>query len=211
LRRAGLAEGSSIPPALLPIVAGIAVVALVAAALVWLTRGDDPTDPGATGTPSTSQSPSATPYVPPPNAIPVGQGVVVVPSDGWSPLEKETQGKQLVTYAPSGEPRAFFWVRQKQNVTANAYALGIVEGETDKEIAQLGNVRNLQCPKDVLVECVAISYTSTSAGVNVSGWVEAYRRKDGLVTALDFRTRTDYAQKAEADAVPMKQSVLNSL
>lgn len=207
-----MAKGSSIPAVLLPIVAGIAVVAVVAVGLVLLTRGDNPADPGASSSPSTSQTPTtSTPYVPPPNAIPVGQGVVVVPADGWSPLEKETQGKQLVTYAPNGEPRAFFWVRQKQNVTANAYALGIVEGETDKEIAQLGQVRNLQCPKDVLVECVAISYTSTSAGVNVSGWVEVYRRNDGLVTAMDFRTRTDFAQKAEADAVPMKQSVLNSL
>jgi hypothetical protein len=196
---------------LLPILAGIAVVGLVAAALVFLTKGDDSADPGVGLSPSAGSTPSGTPYVPPPNAIPVGQGVVVVPADGWSPLEKETQGKQLVTYAPNGEPRAFFWVRQKQNVTANAYALGIVEGETDKEIAQLGNVRNLQCPKDVLVECVAISYTSTSAGVNVSGWVEAYRRKDGLVTALDFRSRTDYAQQAETAAVPMKQSVLDSL
>ncbi len=39
------------------------------------------------------------------------------------------------------------------------------------------------------MECVAISYTSTSKGVKVQGWVEAYRRKDGVVTAIDFRTR----------------------
>ncbi len=179
--------------------------------LVLLTRGDDSADPGTGLSPSPSVTPSSTAYTPPANALPVAQGVYVVPVDGWVPLEKETQGKQLVNYAPNNEPRAFFWVRQKQNVTANAFALGIVEGETDKEIAQLGNVRNLDCPKDVLVECVAISYTSTSSGVNVQGWVEAYRRQDGLVTALDFRTRTDYAQKAEADAVPMKQSVLDSL
>ena len=38
----------------------------------------------------------------------------------------------------------------------------IVEGETENEIAQLGNVRNLPCPKDVLEECVAITYTSTA-------------------------------------------------
>ncbi|WP_344221847.1 hypothetical protein [Kribbella sancticallisti] len=192
---------------LLPIAAGLAVVALVAVALVLLTGGDDSADPGL---PPTSSTPTST-YTPPANAIPVAQGVSVVPVEGWSPLEKETNGKQLVTYAPNGEPRAFLWVRQKQNVTANAFAVGIVEGETDKEIAQLGNVRNLPCPKDVLVECVAISYTSTSEGIKIQGWVEAYRRKDGLVTAMDFRSRADYAQKAEADAAPMKQSVLDSL
>ena len=146
----------------------------------------------------------------------VGFGVSVVPVEGWSLLAKETHGKELVTYAPNGEPRAFFWVRQKQNVTAQAYVLGIVEGETENEIAQLGNVRNLPCPKDVLEECVAISYTSTAkdktgADVKVQGYVEAYRRKDKVVTALDFRTRVDFAPKAEADAATMKKSVLDSL
>ncbi len=101
-------------------------------------------------------------------------------------------------------------------MTAQAYVLGIVEGETENEIAQLGNVRNLPCPKDVLEECVAISYTSTAkdktgADVRVQGYVEAYRRKDKVVTALDFRTRVDFAPKAEADAATMKKSVLDSL
>jgi hypothetical protein len=200
-----------IPPVVLPIAAGLAVVALVAVALVLLTGGDDSADPQPSQSPTTSASTPTSTYTPPANAIPVAGGVSIVPVEGWSPLAKETQGKQLVTYAPNGEPRAFLWVRQKQNVTANAFALGIVEGETDKEIAQLGNMRNLPCPKDVLVECVAISYTSTSDGTKVQGWVEAYRRKDGLVTAMDFRSRADYAQKADADAVPMKQSVLDSL
>jgi len=205
-------KGFKLPPAAVPIAAGLAVVALVAVALVLLTGGGDKAaDPGPAPTPSTTPTPTAT-YTPPPNAIQVEFGVSVVPQPGWSVLAKETKGKQLVTYAPNGEPRAFFWVRQKQNVTANAFALGIVEGETEKEIAQLGNVRNLQCPKDVLVECVAISYTSTPAtGISVKGEVEVYRRKDGLVTALDYRTRSDYAPTADAAVVPMKQSVIDSL
>jgi hypothetical protein len=136
--------------------------------------------------------------------------VSVVPLDGWSVLAKETQGKQLVTYAPNGEPRAFFWVRQRENVSAKEYMLRIVEGETSGETTQLGKERSLTCPRDVLVECFAISYTSVSKGVKVKGFVETYRRKDGVVTGIDFRTRSDYAPKAEADAELMRKSVLDS-
>ncbi len=201
-----------IPPLLIPIAAGIAVVALVAVALVLLTGGDDSAKPTpGPSTPVLVTTPPPSTYSPPPNAIAVGGGVSVVPVDGWSVLATETEGKQLVTYAPNREPRAFFWVRQKQNVSAQEYTLRIVEGETKGEVAQLGNVRNLACPRDVLVECVAITYTSTAKGVKVQGFVEAYRRKDGLVTALDFRTRGDFAQKAGADAATMKKSVIDSL
>ena len=208
-------KGPRFPPLLIPIGAGLIVVVLVAVALILLSGGGkDTADPTPSPTP-TATTPT-TSYQPPANALAVGFGVSVVPVDGWSLLAKETQGKELVTYAPNGEPRSFFWVRQKQNVTAQAYVLGIVEGETENEIAQLGNVRNLPCPKDVLEECVAISYTSTAkdksgADVKVQGYVEAYRRKDKVVTALDFRTRVDFAQKAEADAATMKKSVLDSL
>ncbi|MEV0290235.1 hypothetical protein AB0H36_39410 [Kribbella sp. NPDC050820] len=208
-------KGTRIPPLLLPIGAGLIVVVLVAVALVLLSGGGDDTAEQPP-TPAPTVSTPVTSYAPPANALQVGFGVSVVPVEGWSLLAKETQGKELVTYAPNGEPRAFFWVRQKQNVTAQAYLLAIVEGETENEIAQLGNTRNLPCPKDVLEECVAMSYTSTAkdktgADVKVQGYVEVYRRKDNVATALDFRTRVDFAQKAEADAETMKKSVLDSL
>ncbi|GAA1554522.1 hypothetical protein GCM10009804_09270 [Kribbella hippodromi] len=209
-------KGPRFPPILIPIAAGVVVVVLVAVALILLSGGDDKADPNPA--PSTQATPTApqSSYQPPPNAVAVGFGVSLVPVEGWSLVTAETKGKQVATYAPNGEPRAFFWVRQKQNVAAQAYLLGIVEGETAEEVAQLGNVRNLPCPKDVLVECVAIDYTSTTkdksgADVKVRGTVEAYRRKDNVVTALDFRTRTDFAQKAEADAATMKKSVIDSL
>jgi hypothetical protein len=209
-------NGPRIPSLLLPIGAGLIVVVLVAVALVLLSGGDDTAEDPPVQSPSPTVSTPVTSYAPPANAIQVGFGVSVVPVEGWSLLEKEKQGKELVTYAPNGEPRAFFWVRQKQNVTAQAYLLAIVEGETENEIAQLGNTRNLPCPKDVLEECVAISYTSTAKDktgldVKVQGYVEVYRRKDNVATALDFRTRVDFAQKAEADAETMKKSVLDSL
>ena len=210
-------KGPRFPPLLIPIGAGLIVVVLVAVALVLLSGGGDQNaDPTPSQSPAPTTSTPTTSYQPPATAIAVGFGVSVVPVEGWSLLATETRGKELVTYAPNGDPRAFFWVRQKANVTAQAYVLGIVEGETENEIAQLGNVRNLPCPKDVLEECVAISYTSTAkdktgADVRVEGYVEAYRRKDKVVTALDFRTRVDFAPKAEADAATMKKSVLDSL
>jgi hypothetical protein len=205
-------KSPKIPPLLIPVVAGIAVVALVAVALIVLTGGDKSADPNPSpSSPATVTTPPPSTYTPPANALPVAFGVSVVPVAGWSVLARETQGKQLVTYAPNGEPRAFFWIRQKQNVTAKNYMLAIVEGETQGEVAQLGNERNLACPRDVLVECVAISYTSVSKGVKVQGYVESYRRKDGVTTAIDFRTRVDFAQKAEADATTMKASVVDSI
>jgi hypothetical protein len=217
LRRPPPEKKRGIPPLLIPVGAGLIVVALVAVALVLLSGGgDDKADPTPSTPVGTPTAPKSS-YQPPPNAIPVGFGVSIVPVQGWSLYTKETQGKQVATYPPNDNvhARAFLWVRQKQNVTAQAYLLGIVEGETEEEVAQLGNVRNLPCPKDVLVECVAIDYTSTAkengADVKVQGSVEVYRRKDNVVTALDFRTRVDFAQKAEADAAIMKKSVIDSL
>jgi hypothetical protein len=202
-------KGFKVPPVAIPIAAGLGVVVLVAVALTLLTGGDDKADPGPVQSPS--PTPTAT-YTPPANAIAVGSGVSIVPAAGWTVVAKETQGKQVAIYAPNGEPRAFLWVRQKQKVTANAFAIGIVEGETEQKIAQLGNVRNLPCPKDVLVECVALSYTITPGqGTSVKGEVEVYRRKDGLVTALDYQTRSDYAPTSDPVVAPMKQSVLDSL
>jgi hypothetical protein len=212
----------SVPPLLIPIGAGLLVVALVAVVLVALSGGDKKADPAQSPSPSagTPTAPASS-YQPPPNALQVGFGVSLVPAQGWAAVTWEKRGKQVAIYppgttpGPNAEARSFFWVRQKQNVTANAYLLGIVEGETENEVAQLGNVRNLPCPKDVLVECVAIDYTSTAKlngeDVRVKGSVEVYRRKDNVVTALDFRTRVDFAPKAEADAAIMKKSVIDSL
>ncbi|MFD7157129.1 hypothetical protein ACFV9C_21205 [Kribbella sp. NPDC059898] len=207
-----------VPPLLIPIGAGLLVVAIVAVVLVALSGGDKKAGPD--NPPSTPVSTPAAPkssYQPPSNAIPVGFGVSVVPAQGWTLYTKEKAGKELAVYPPNdtANARAFFWVRQKRDVTANAYLLGIVEGETENEVAQLGSVRNLPCPKDVLVECVAIDYTSTftsnGAEARIKGSVEVYRRKDGVVTALDFRTNADFAPKAEADAATMKKSVIDSL
>ncbi|NEA32984.1 hypothetical protein [Streptomyces sp. SID13031] len=200
-------KGFKLPPVVIPIVAGLAVVVLVAVALTLLTGGDDKADPG----PVQSLTPTPS-YTPPANALPVQFGVSLVPAPGWTLLAKETNGKQVINYGANGAPRAYYWVRQKQNVTANAFALGIVEGATKDRIAQLGNMRNLECPKDVLVECVALSYTLTpSPGATIKGDVEVYRRKDGVVTALDYQVTPDFAATADAAVATMKQSVIASL
>jgi hypothetical protein len=191
----------------IPIAAGLAVVVLVAVALVLLTGGDKKADPGPV--PPVTPTPS---YTPPSNALPVQFGVSIVPAPGWNVVAKETNGKQVAIYGPDGAPKAFLWVRQKQNVTANAFVVGIVEGETKDKIAKLDNVRNLQCPKDVLVECVALSYTITpTPGASIKGDVEVYRRKDGVVTALDYQAGADFAATADPAVAAMKQSVLDSL
>jgi hypothetical protein len=214
-KRSGLPK---IPPLLIPIGAGLIVVAIVAVVLVALSGGNDKAGPETTpSTPVSTPTAPKSSYQPPPNAIQVGFGVSLVPVAGWTLFPNPPDGKQVATYPPgkTTDARAFFWVRQKRDVTANAYLLGIVEGETEEEITQLGSVRNLPCPKDVLVECVAIDYTSTftknGAETKVKGSIEAYRRKDGVVTALDFRTNADFAPKAEADAAIMKKSVIDSL
>jgi hypothetical protein len=211
-------KGFGFPPLLIPIGAGLIVVVLVAVALVLLSGGgDDKADQGTPSTPVGTPTAPKSSYQPPSNAIPVGFGVSIVPVQGWTLFTKETRGREVATFPPNDNvnARAFLWVRQKEKVTAQAYLLGIVEGETEEEVAQLGNVRNLPCPKDVLVECVAIDYTSTvkvnSVDVKVKGSVEVYRRKDGVVTALDYRTRVDFAQKADADAAIMKKSVIDSM
>ncbi|MFF0268717.1 hypothetical protein [Kribbella sp. NPDC004536] len=210
-------KGFQLPPLMIPIGAGLLVVAIVAVVLVALSGGDDKTAQNPPSTPASTPAAPKTSYQPPPNAIQVGFGVSLVPAPGWTLYTKEKAGKQVAIYPPNttADARAFFWVRQKRDVTANAYLLGIVEGETEEEITQLGAVRNLPCPKDVLVECVAIDYTSTftknGVEAKVKGSIEAYRRKDGVVTALDFRTNADFAPKAEADAATMKKSVIDSM
>ncbi|GAA0954712.1 hypothetical protein GCM10009554_60860 [Kribbella koreensis] len=201
-------RGFKLPPVAIPIAAGLAVVVLVAVALVLLTGGDDK---GADPAPVPTVTPSPS-YTPPANALPVQFGVSIVPAPGWNVVAKETNGKQVAIYGPDGAPRAFLWVRQKQNVTANAFVVGIVEGETKDKIAKLDNVRNLQCPKDVLVECVALSYTITpTPGASIKGDVEVYRRKDGVVTALDYQAGADFVATADPAVKAMKQSVLDSL
>jgi hypothetical protein len=199
----------------LPIGAAVLVLALIAVGLVVLLGGgDEEAAPTPTRTTTAPVTPPPTPsYTPPANAIPVGFGVSLVPADGWTVYTKEKQGKQLVSPDPSGKARASFWVRQKQGLTAETYLLRIVEGETEALVAQLGELkRNLPCPRDVLVECASISYTATGkTGVKLQGFVETYRRKDGLVTGIDFQSRADYAAKATADAQIMKKSVIDSL
>jgi hypothetical protein len=234
LRPPATAPKRRLLPLLLPIGAALLVLVLIGSGLVVLLGGGDPeakpaeTPPPTTAPPTTGQptreppttgpptTGSATPrstYTPPANAIPVGAGVSLVPAAGWTVFAKETEGKQLIAPDPNGKARASFWVRQKSGLTAETYLLRIVEGEIENLVAQLGKLqRNLPCPRDVLVECAAITYTATGpSGVKLRGFVETYRRQDGLVTGLDFQSRADYAVKATADAQIMKKSVIDSM
>lgn len=203
------------PSFLIPAGAAVVLLALIGTGLVVFLRGDDKPEtvpPTPTPAPTAVSTPPPPTYTPPANALQVGFGVSVVPADGWTEYAAEKQGKQVIAPDPNGKARAFFWVRQRQGMTAETYLLRVVEGETGPMVAQLGGPpRNLPCPRDVLVECVAIAYTGTKKGVKLQGYVEAYRRKDGVVTAIDFQSRDDFAAKAKADAEIMKKSVIDSM
>lgn len=204
-----------VPSFLIPVGAAVVLLALIGTGLVVFLGGDDKPEtvpPTPTPAPTAVSTPPPPTYTPPANALQVGFGVSVVPADGWTEYAAEKQGKQVIAPDPNGKARAFFWVRQRQGMTAETYLLRVVEGETGPMVAQLGGPpRNLPCPRDVLVECVAIAYTGTKKGVKLQGYVEAYRRKDGVVTAIDFQSRDDFAAKAKADAEIMKKSVIDSM
>ena len=171
-----------------------------------------PSTPGPSGSPSTG--PTGTSYTPPANAIPVAHGVSVVPAPGWTVFTPEKQGRQLVVKAPDGH-RAFFWVRQKERVSAGDYAVAIFEGETVSATGTRASAtKHMPCPRDVLVECVSISYSTVlppdKGSIRMRGEVQAFRRRDGVVTAMDFQARPDYFEKALADARVMLKSVIDS-
>jgi hypothetical protein len=210
-------KGPRFPPLLIPIGAGLIVVVLVAVALVLLSGGDDKAvghhcepDTGADREYAGDVVPAAA------NAIAVGFGVSVVPVRAGVCWRRRRRGKELVTYAPNGDPRAFLLgpaegERDRAGVRAR-HRRGR-DGERDRPAGQrpepavpegrLGGVRRDQLHLH--------RQGQDRRGRAVQGYVEAYRRKDKVVTALDFRTRVDFAQKAEADAGTMKKSVLDSL
>ena len=225
---------------LIPVLAALVVVAVVAVVLLNVLGGDQPssnlsTPPSGTpsasvGTPSggpstpapstpvQSGSPSApgtsSTYVPPGNALPVAYGVSVVPAPGWTVFTPETEGKELVPGPPNNHS-TWFWVRQRQNVNAEDYAIRIFEGET-KGGSQIkaGATQKPACPRDVLVECVSISYTmllpKERSGLSMRCEVQAFRRSDGVVTAMDFCSRPAFYGKAYADATLMLKTVIDS-
>lgn len=222
--------GGALRRIVLPIVAAIAVVAVIGVVLVNVLGDDGPSaDPSPSGTPSATGSSGApstpvstgptTPgssstYVPPSNAIPVAYGVSVVPAPGWTVFTPETEGKELVP-GGSNNRSTWFWVRQRQKLGAEDYAVRIFEGET-KGGTQIkaGRTTSFACPRDVLTECVSIGYTMVlpkpRSGLSMKCEVRTFRRNDGVVTAMDFCARPDFYDKAYADAKTMLKSVIDS-
>lgn len=230
--------GGALRRIVLPIVAAIAVVAVLGVVLINVLGDDEPsadpsTDPSASGapsgatssgTPSTGQSTpastgpttpgSSSTYVPPTNAIPVAYGVSVVPATGWTVFAPETEGKELVPTGANSRS-TWFWVRQRQKITAEDYTIRIFEGET-KGGSQIkaGPTTKFACPRDVLTECVSIGYTmllpKDRSGLSMKCEVQSFRRNDDVVTAMDFCARPDFYDKAYADAKTMLKSVIDS-
>lgn len=214
LRRPPPEPKRRIPPALYPVAGAVALLVAVGIVLaIVLSGGDKPTGNPPPSTSPAPTTPPASSYSPPPNAVQVGGGVSVVPVQGWTIFKAETKGKQLVVPSAGGGFRAWFWVRQKENISAKDYVVRIVEGEiTRGKLPRMSTTQTLPCPRDVLTECSAISYSmEVDGGGRLQGYVEAYRRKDGLTTAIDFITRPDFITKAYADAQVMKKSVIDSM
>jgi len=212
-----------LPKMVLPIVGALALVAVIGVVGLKVLGGDEAPQtqqtpgPSSAGTPAvtaTTPRPSAerSTYTPPPNAIPVAYGVSVVPKKGWKLYKPEKQGKQLVNMDAEGGLRAFFWVRQRKNVGAEDYVIRIFEGETlGATGTKASQTQRLKCPRDVLVECVSITYSTVlPSGVSMRGVVQGFRRQDGVVTAMDFQARPDYYDDAYADARVMLKSVIAS-
>jgi hypothetical protein len=173
-----------------------------------------PAPTGSSGSTGPSAPGSSSTYVPPRNALPVGYGVSVVPAPGWTVFTAETEGKELVPSAPN-DHSTWFWVRQRQNVTAEDYAIRIFEGETrGGSQVKAGPTRKPDCPRDVLTECVTISYSMVlpkeRSGLSMRCEVQAFRRTDGVATAMDFCSRPAFYAKAYADAKLMLKTVIDS-
>jgi hypothetical protein len=210
-----------LPKMVLPIVGALVLVAVIGVVALKVLGGDEAPQTQQTPGPS-SQKPSVatattrpsaqSTYTPPPNAIPVAYGVSVVPKKGWKVYKPEKQGKQLVNMDSEGGLRAFFWVRQRKNVGAEDYVIRIFEGETlGATGTKASQTQRLKCPRDVLVECVSITYSTVlPSGVSMRGVVQGFRRQDGVVTAMDFQARPDYYDDAYADARVMLKSVIAS-
>jgi hypothetical protein len=211
-----------LPKVVLPILAALVVVAVVGVVLLKALGGDEPststspsgTPSAATSTPGPSTPASPSTYVPPANAIPVAYGVSVVPAPGWTVFTPETEGKELVPTGPNSRS-TWFWVRQRQKLGAEEYAIRIFEGETKGgSQVRASATQKLGCRRDVLVECVSIRYSmllpKERSGLAMRCEVQAFRRKDGVVTAMDFCSRPAFYAEAYADARLMLKSVIDS-
>ena len=228
-------DGGVLRKVVLPVVAAVAVIAVLGVVLLNVLDDDEPSaDPSSTGTPPASGSSSGTPssgqstpastgpttpppastYKPPANAIPVAYGVSVVPAAGWTLFTQEQEGKTLVPPEPN-KRSTWFWVRQSQRFTAEDYAIRIFEGETQGGSRIVADpTTKVDCPRDVLTECVSIKYTmmlpQSRSGLAMKCEVQTFRRNDGVVTAVDFCSRPNFYDKASADARTMLKSVIDS-
>jgi hypothetical protein len=201
-------------PRILAIAGGaLAVALIILGAVLLLTRGSetegqasgDPT-PAPTDLPSgdVSDSPSPTPtstYTPKPGQVEVGRGVYVTPAKGWKRDNTyKNNGANYVLPRPGGSIQGWFWARQTELYDAKGFAEHLADIESNNlQNVHIAQGRYIPCRRPVLVKCYAINFsavipasqTRDKKPIIFRGLIQAFQRKDGLVTASDSALRNE--------------------
>ena len=203
----------------------VAVALIILGVVLLLTRGSDdeasgPTDPTAaptdqpTGAPTDvpsdepSGEPSPTPtstYMPKPGQVEVGRGVYVTPAKGWKRDNTfKNNGANYVLPRPGGSIEGWFWARQTELYDAKGFAEHLADIESNNlQNVHIAQGRFIPCRRPVLVKCYAINFsavipasqTRNKKPIIFRGLIQAFERKDGLVTASDSALRNEVFAK----------------
>jgi hypothetical protein len=209
-------------PRILAIAGGaVAVALIILGVMLLLTRGSEdeasgPTDPTAaptdqpTGAPTDgpSDEPSPTPtstYTPKPGQVEVGRGVYVTPAKGWRRDNTfKNNGANYVLPRSGGSIEGWFWARQTELYDAKGFAEHLADIESNNlQNVHIAQGRFIPCRRPVLVKCYAINFsavipasqTRNKKPIIFRGLIQAFERKDGLVTASDSALRNEVFAK----------------
>ncbi|HEY3006278.1 MAG TPA: hypothetical protein VGJ44_28285 [Kribbellaceae bacterium] len=207
-------------PRLVAIAGGaLALLLILGGAVLLVTRGDDtdvaagpgpqgtrPTDPRPTDLPtdqptaSVSPSPTRT-YVPKPGQVEVGHGVYLTPAKGWvRDTTYKNNGANYTLPRPGGSVQGWMWARQTELYDAKGFAEHLADVESNNlQHVTMAHGRYIPCRRPVLVKCYAINFsavvpasqTKTHKPIVFRGLIQAFQRKDGLVTASDAALRNE--------------------
>jgi len=206
-------KGSNLPRILAIAGGAVAVALIILGAVLMLTHdsgdkvagGTDQT-PSAASTGSTDgpATPSPTPartYTPKPGQVEVGRGVYVTPAKGWRRDNTyKNNGANYVLPRPGGSINGWFWARQTELYDAKGFAEHLADIESNNlQNVHMAQGRFIPCRRPVLVKCYAINFsavvpaaqTRAKKPIVFRGVIQAFERKDGLVTASDAALRNE--------------------
>lgn len=164
--------------------------------------GDPTGDPS--GDPSASPTPTST-YSPKPGQVEVGKGVYVTPAKGWARDNTfKNNGANYVLPRAGGGIDGWFWARQTTLYDAKGFAEHLADIESNNlQNVHIAQGKEIQCRRPVLVKCYAINFsavvpaaqTKNKKAIVFRGLIQAFERKDGLVTASDSALRNEVFAK----------------